>query len=47
MPGVVGESLFVTSDVESQLLATEAVQRAIADSYKRAVERFFQQTPGG
>jgi N-acetylmuramoyl-L-alanine amidase len=47
MPGVVGESLFVTSDVESQLLATEAVQRAIADSYRRAVERFFQQASGG
>ena len=40
MPGVVGESLYMTSDVESRLLATEEVQRAIAASYRRAVERF-------
>jgi hypothetical protein len=37
---VVGESLYVTSDVESQLLASEEIQRAIAASYRRGVERF-------
>lgn len=41
MPGIVGESLYVTSDVESRLLATEPVQRAIAAAYARAVQRYF------
>jgi N-acetylmuramoyl-L-alanine amidase len=41
MPGVIGESLYVTSDVESRLLASEEIQRAIAASYARAVQRYF------
>ena len=45
MPGVVGESLYVTSDTESRLLATEEIQRAIAAAYQRAVERYFSSNP--
>ncbi len=41
MPGIVGESLYVTSDVESQLLASESIQRAIAAAYRRGVEAYF------
>jgi N-acetylmuramoyl-L-alanine amidase len=41
MPGVIGESLYVTSDVESRLLATEDTQRAIGAAYARAVQRYF------
>jgi N-acetylmuramoyl-L-alanine amidase len=43
MPGVIGESLYVTSDVESRLLATESIQRAIAAAYARGVRRYFTQ----
>jgi N-acetylmuramoyl-L-alanine amidase len=43
MPGVIGESLYVTSDVESRLLASEEMQRAIAASYARAVQRYFAE----
>jgi N-acetylmuramoyl-L-alanine amidase len=43
MPGVVGESLFVSSDVESRLLAQEEIQRAIANSYARAVHRYLTE----
>lgn len=42
MPGVIGESLFVTSDVESQFLKDEAVLHAIAAAYRRAVDAYFQ-----
>jgi N-acetylmuramoyl-L-alanine amidase len=45
MPGVVGESLYITSDVESQLLASESVQRAIAAAYRRGVEAYFARFP--
>jgi N-acetylmuramoyl-L-alanine amidase len=40
MPGVIGESLYITSDVESRLLASEEIQRAIAAAYTRAVQQF-------
>jgi N-acetylmuramoyl-L-alanine amidase len=43
MPGIVGESLYVTSDVESRLLATEEIQRAIAAAYRRGVDAYFAQ----
>jgi len=46
MAGVIGESLYVTSEVESRLLATEEVQRAIAASYQRAVEQYFARLSG-
>ncbi len=45
MPGIVGESLYVSSDVESQLLASEPIQRAIAAAYRRGVEAYFARFP--
>ncbi len=45
MPGIVGESLYVTSDVESRLLASEHIQRAIAAAYRRGVEAYFARFP--
>jgi len=45
MPGVVGESLYVTSDIESQLLRSESIQRAITAGYHHAIDDYFAQFP--
>ncbi len=41
MPGVLGESLFISNSVEAQLLATEQAQWAIARGYANAVVTYF------
>ncbi|TAK34977.1 MAG: hypothetical protein EPO21_07670 [Chloroflexota bacterium] len=43
MPGVVGESLFVTSDREAKLLSDESVLLRIAQAYLDAVVAFFSK----
>ena len=41
MPGVLGESLFVSNEVEATLLAQERVQWALARGYANAVVTYF------
>jgi N-acetylmuramoyl-L-alanine amidase len=45
MPGVVGESLYVTSTTESALLKKPSIQQAIAAAYVRAVDDYFTRFP--
>jgi len=42
MPGVLSEPLFVTNDVEAELLQWADVQDALADAYATAVAGYFQ-----
>lgn len=42
MPGVLSETLFVTNDVEAELLQRADVQDALADAYAAAVTGYFQ-----
>ncbi len=43
MPGVVGESLYVTNDREAALLAQEQVRQELAAAYRDAVVAFLEQ----
>lgn len=45
MPGVVGEALFVSDDLEASLLKQDRVLRAIALAYRDAVEHYFEREP--
>jgi N-acetylmuramoyl-L-alanine amidase len=45
MPGIVGESLYVTNSTEANLLKQERVQRAIASAYMRGLEAYFTEFP--
>lgn len=41
MPGILGETLFVTNDVEAALLKRDDIRAAIARGYAAAVDAFF------
>ena len=45
MPGLVGEALFVTDDLESALLRDERFLRAIAAGYRDGVLGYFAAHP--
>ena len=42
MPGVLGEGLFLSNDVEARLLASREVQLALARGYAAAVVAYFE-----
>jgi hypothetical protein len=44
MPGVLGESLFLSNQHEAALLGQERIQEAIARGYLQGISRYFAQT---
>lgn len=47
MPGVLGETLFMSNPREAQLLTTEPMQEAIARGYLRGIHRYFERMDAG
>lgn len=43
MPGVLSETLFVTNDVEAELLRRADVQDALAGAYAEAIDAYFRE----
>ena len=42
MPGILGESLFVSNDADAAFLRLESIQQGIAEGYRAAISAYFQ-----